>query len=81
MVIASMLPKPQRPMPADPPLFSISSPGLFLSSKAEEILHRGTLFCITSDYQRGEIHMSGKRANQELRLALTVTASNTEGMF
>jgi hypothetical protein len=45
-VLASMLPKPQRPMPADPPLFSMSSPGLFLSSRAEEILHRGTLFVL-----------------------------------
>jgi hypothetical protein len=26
MVMASMLPKPQQPTPADPPLFSISTP-------------------------------------------------------
>jgi hypothetical protein len=29
IVMASILPKPQKPMPADPPLFSMSSPALF----------------------------------------------------
>jgi len=28
MAMASMLPKPQKPTPADPPLFSMSSPEL-----------------------------------------------------
>src|ERR1700674_3641575 len=27
MVMASILPKPQKPMPADPPLFSMAPPG------------------------------------------------------
>jgi hypothetical protein len=41
--MASMLPKPQKPTPADPPLFSISTPSItFLGVQTGDILHRPT---------------------------------------
>jgi hypothetical protein len=38
--MASILPKPQKPTPADPPLFSISTPRItFLGVQTGDILH------------------------------------------
>jgi len=72
---ASEAPKTYARRPAS--VFHVIIHDYFLSSRAEEILHRGTLFCITSDYQRGEIQLPGYGVHQAPDACLVLATKRT----